>query len=230
MRYDWVLFDVDGTLFDYDAAEAKALAGAFSAFGLPYAPATSAVYREINARIWEAFERGEIAQSVLRWKRFALLFEALGLQADPAGFSARYLELLALGSDLMPGAEETVRALQGRVGLHLITNGLREVQRSRFARSSIGGCFSGMVISEEVGASKPDGRIFDVAFEQMGRPPRERVLIVGDSLTSDIRGGNDYGIDTCWFNPAHRERTVDVEPRYEVDRLGTVLGLVGLAR
>jgi 2-haloacid dehalogenase len=95
------------------------------------------------------------------------------------------------------------------------------------AGSTIGDCFSSVVISEEVGAAKPDPRIFQVAFERMDNPRKADVLIVGDSLTSDIKGGNEYGIDTCWFNPDRLACDQDVEIRYEIGRLDELLGIVG---
>ena len=121
-----------------------------------------------------------------------------------------------------------VKALYGQVGMVLITNGIQEVQRSRLRRSTLRDCFVGVVISGEVGVSKPDPRIFDVAFAKMGHPDRREVLIVGDSLTSDIKGGARYGIDTCWFNPTQRPRTVDVAIRYEIGALGELLDIVGV--
>jgi len=133
---------------------------------------------------------------------------------------------LADGADLIEGAEETVRTLYGRVGLIVITNGLREVQRSRLAKSAVSEFFSAVVISEEIGAAKPDGRIFDAAFEKMGNPQKRDVLIVGDSLTSDIKGGSDYGIDTCWFNPTGKPCDLDVEIQYEIERLHELVGIV----
>jgi 2-haloacid dehalogenase len=111
----------------------------------------------------------------------------------------------------------------------IITNGLADVQRPRFARSAIGDCFADLVISEEVGAAKPHNRIFDIAFEKMQFPKQDEVLIIGDSLSSDIEGGNNYGIDTCWFNPQREPGNEEVEPTYEITALGELLGLVGAA-
>ena len=126
----------------------------------------------------------------------------------------------------MAGALELVAALDGRVGLMILTNGLKDVQRSRFRQSAIGRYFKDIIISEEVGFAKPDGRIFDVAFEEMGWPKKREVLIVGDSLTSDMQGGLDYGIDTCWFNPWKRPNTLGRALMYEIDQLRGVLGIV----
>jgi 2-haloacid dehalogenase len=227
--YTWLLLDADGTLFDYDKAETSALKRTFEAFGHPFKREYVEVYRHINAGIWRAFERGEITPQVIRVRRFELLFDEIPVQSDPVAFSQSYLKHLGEGTFLIDGAVETVRALHGQVGLVVITNGLKEVQRPRLARSALGGFFADLVISEEIGASKPHPGIFDEAFARMGHPPKEQVLIVGDSLTSDIQGGSDYGIDTCWFNPAGRPRDLAVEIRYEIRHLSELLPIVGVA-
>lgn len=226
MKYKWLLFDADGTLFDYDKAEGAALKNTFEEFGLGYEARYAGAYRRINGEIWLDFENGRISQQRLRTRRFELLFEAIQIDCDPGGFSTRYLANLALGTDLIEGAEDTIKSLYGRVGLLLITNGLADVQRPRFARSTVGWYFSDVVISEEVGASKPGTQIFEIAFGKMGFPRKEKVLIVGDSLTSDIKGGNNYGIDTCWFNPERRPRDPGVQIRYEIGELRELLRLV----
>lgn len=226
MKYKWLLFDADGTLFDYDKAEAKALEKAFQQIGHRFESRYVETYRQINGQIWLQFEQGKISQDRLRIRRFERFFEAVSVESDPEIFSTRYLRNLADGSDLIEGAEETVRALYGKIGLVVITNGLKEVQRSRLAKSAISDCFVSIVISEEVGAAKPDRRIFDVAFDRMDNPRKKEVLIIGDSLTSDIKGGNDYRIETCWFNPMRRPRNVDVEIEHEISRLSELLSIV----
>lgn len=226
MKYKWLLFDADGTLFDFDRVEERALLTTFAALGHECDARCAQVYRQIDRDIWHDFENGKISQERLRTRRFELLFQAMGIDCDPAEFSQRYLAELACGSDLIDGAEELLRSLHGRVGLLLITNGLADVQRPRFGRSTVLPYFSSVVISEEVGVAKPDPEIFDIAFARMGFPKREDVLIVGDSLTSDIRGGNNYGIDTCWFNPGGRQRDAGVEIRYEIGALGELLTLL----
>ncbi len=200
MRYPWLLFDADGTLFDYNAAERKALAATFTGAGLPYEDGCLAVYREINDDMWAAFERGEITQPELHSRRFELTLAALGLQTDVAAFAASYRTNLGNSADLIDGAAEVIPQLAARHKLYLITNGIPAVQHSRLALSPIGCYFEGIVISGEVGHAKPDPRIFDAAFSGMGSPPKNDVLIIGDSLPADIAGGHAYGIDTCWFN------------------------------
>ena len=233
MVYTWILFDADNTLFDYDRAEKAALQSSFEQFGFGFDPGCLATYRQINGQIWQAFERGEITPAVIKSRRFELLFEALGKQADPQAFGERYLENLGQGTTLIDGAEQVVRALHGKINLALITNGLQKVQRARLAKSAIGDCFDAVIISEEVGASKPDVAILEIAFAKMRAAcktdvSKADVLIVGDSLTSDIQGGNNYGIDTCWFNPSHEPRSTEVAIRYEIHRLDELLDIVGV--
>ena len=226
MRYRWLLFDADGTLFDYDKAEAYALRTTFGEFGLEYEPDYLEVYRPINAQIWRDFEKGLISAESVKADRFQFLFDAIGVGTDAQSFSARYLKNLGDSAELIEGAEDLIRTLQGRVGLMLITNGLKEVQRSRLARSAIADCFAGIVISEEVGSAKPHRGIFDAAFARMGGPRKEDVLLIGDSLTADIRGAIDYGIDTCWYNPAGTTPGSDLRITYEIAHLEELLSIL----
>jgi len=231
MRYSWLLFDADGTLFDYEQAEVTALATTFAQFGYPFEARHAVTYRAINGQMWRDFEQGKLSQQRLPTARFERLFAATGVTADTAvtaAFSLRYLNNLAQGTMLITGAEALVTALRPHYRLLLITNGLHEVQRPRLARSVLAGCFDAVVISSEVGVAKPDPAIFDVAFAHMGYPPKAETLIIGDSLTSDMRGGSDYGIDTCWFNPHAQPRPKDVTIRYEIRRLTELLDLLGV--
>lgn len=226
MKYKWILFDADNTLFDYDAAERGALGSTFEEMGRPLTAESREIYRVINHQNWQAYERGEITQAVLRIRRFAQYLEALGLADDPEQVSKRYLYHLGNRTDLVDGAQRLVERLEHRVGMMIITNGLKDVQRSRLSQSPIGRYFKDIVISEEVGFAKPDRRIFDAAFELMGQPARSEVIIVGDSLTSDIRGGVNYGIDTCWFNPGNRVNHPGLKAGFEIGRLEELLTII----
>ena len=224
MTYRWLLFDADDTLFDYDRAEYLALERTLAAFGRPMAPETLQSYRRFNEQVWKAFEQGTISSLELRVRRFELLFQDLGLAISPAAFNAAYLQNLSLVSELIAGAQEVVEALYGRYQLAVVTNGLREVQRPRLERSTIGKYFADLIISEEVGAAKPDSAYFDAAFQRIGSPPKAEVLLIGDNWSSDIEGGSRYGLDTCWFNPAGKPRPGPV--RYEISRLVELLDLL----
>lgn len=227
--YQWLLFDADGTLFDYDQAEASALKGAFQDFSLPFAPASAAAYQSINHQIWLEFENGQISAEALRVARFERLFEALQIQAEAKAFSAQYLRRLAQATELIEGAENTLRLLHGPYHLGLITNGLKDVQRSRLAGSVIQPYFETVAISEELGAAKPDPRFFDCVFAHIGHPPKDTVLVIGDSLSSDIQGGINYDLDTCWFNPKGKLAQAGITPTYEIQRISQLLELLGQA-
>ena len=225
-RYRWLLFDADNTLFDYDRAEREALTQTFAEIGRPVQAGLHEQYRQINGELWQAFEQGGVTQNFIKVQRFARLLDAAAIDADPAAMSKRYLHHLSQGDFLIAGAEEVVRSLHGRYQMLLITNGLKEVQRPRIARSALAPYFDGLVISEEVGAAKPDGRIFDVAFDMMGRPEKSKVLMIGDSLSSDIAGGRAYGIDTCWFNPSGRPADPENNITYVIAELAQLASVL----
>ena len=225
-HYPWLWFDADGTLFDYNRAEATALQKAFELLSVQFEVRYLDIYREINGGLWQALERQEIKPDVLRVRRFELLLEALQLSGVPDQLSATYVEQLALCAELMEGAYEVLQTLHKTSRIAIVTNGLQAVQRSRLEHSSIRGFISELIISEEVGAAKPAPSFFDAAFERAGRPPKSDVLIIGDSLTSDMRGGVDYGIDTCWYNPAGEARPDNLPITYEIRQLHELLEMV----
>jgi len=221
-----LLFDADDTLFDYGKAEAGALRQTFEQVGVKFEPEYLPTYQQINRQVWLDFEQGKISAEALRTRRFESLFEAIGVSVAPERFSAAYLPNLAMQSELTEGALQVVQALHGKYRLAIITNGLRDVQRPRLARSAIRDYIADIIISEEVGAAKPERAIFDAAFRRMGNPNKHVVLLIGDNLTSDIAGGNAYGIDTCWFNPAGQPRTGDIPVTYEIRRLTDLLEML----
>ncbi|MCP5096593.1 MAG: noncanonical pyrimidine nucleotidase, YjjG family [Chloroflexi bacterium] len=217
--YKWLLFDVDGTLFDFDKAESKALQNAFKQFGLNHSESVAKIYREINAQIWLELERGEIAPQALGSTRFQRLFDAIKQQADASQFNATYQHQLGMCSQLIDDAESLLQQLSQTHQLAIITNGLSNVQRPRLAASPITPYFESVTISDEVGVAKPNGRIFDIAFASMGNPAKSDVLIIGDSLSSDMQGGINYGIDTCWFNDNSKQRSNGLPITYEINQL-----------
>lgn len=225
MKYTWLLFDADNTLFDFNLAEVKALASSFAEFGYPYNGRTGDTYRTINQQIWQQMEQGEITQDDLRTARFSRLFEAVGIQGDPEPFGAAYLRHLANCGDLIDGTEAAIQQLSQHVQMAIITNGLSDVQRPRLAASPLKNYFDIVVISDEVGHAKPDPRIFDSAFAAMGQPTKEEVLIIGDSLSSDMQGGVNYQIDTCWFNPQGKTHN-GLTLTYEIQQLSELLTIL----
>jgi 2-haloacid dehalogenase len=200
-RYLGVLLDADNTLFDYDRAEAEALAEtlALAAPGVPR-EAAMAAYRVINARYWKLFERGEIDTAGLQSGRWTDLFRETGLSGSPIAAAETYVTRLSEKAHLLPRAAETVRELARRVRLCLVTNGLSRVQRERVAHSGIAGSFTAILISEELGFAKPDPRFFQAAATTLGLSPA-LLLCVGDNPAADIAGARGAGIDACWYAP-----------------------------
>jgi YjjG family noncanonical pyrimidine nucleotidase len=225
-RYDWVLLDADGTLFDFDRAQRAALEATATAHSLGSFEAVHDAFVRVCDRVWRRFERGEITADRLRVERFEDLLGELGVDGDAGRLSVDYVRELAGHTDLLPGAQEVVEGLARRVRLLLVTNGLAEVQRARFGASPIRRFFADVVISDEIGVAKPQRGFLDVAFERMGRPRRDRVLMVGDSLSADIEAGVRYGLDTCWFNPRGLPLDGGPTPTFTITRLGQIEGIV----
>lgn len=217
--YRWLLFDADGTLFDYDRAEMAALEAAFGRIGLRFQPNFLPLYRQINQDCWQALEQGRLKPEVLKVVRFEQFFAALGLNASAERFSAAYLECLAERSDLVEDALEVLDALRGQYEMAILTNGLRAVQRPRLARSAIRDHVREMIISEEIGAAKPAREFFDAAFARIGHPQPEQVLMIGDNWVSDIQGAAQYGVHTCWYNPGRFPRPSGMEITLEIASL-----------
>jgi 2-haloacid dehalogenase len=224
LKYTWLLFDADDTLFDFAKAESNALQWTLEQLGLPFQPGYVPLYARFNQQVWQEFERGLVSSQELRTKRFRLFFEHVGLQGDIPAVSQRYLRNLALGTDLLDGAEAVVHGLLSDYRLALVTNGLKDVQRPRLLNSSLRDCFEQVFISEEVGAAKPTKAYFETVFAALGQPPREKVLIIGDSLSSDIKGGLDYGIDACWYNP--KGKSTDLPVTYQIRHLNQLAELL----
>jgi 2-haloacid dehalogenase len=226
MKYSWILFDADGTLFDFERAEAEALQATFQDLSEPFLQEYTGVYHTCNAQVWAEFEEGRISAEELRAERFRRMFKLINIERNPQEFSLAYLPNLARGTYLVDGAEELVSALRPNFRLGLVTNGLQDVQRPRLKGSKLANAFDIVVISEEVRAAKPDAAFFDAAFTRMGRPEKASVLIVGDGMTSDILGGLGYGLDTCWYNPAGPRVDPRFTPNYEIRALPELLKIV----
>jgi putative hydrolase of the HAD superfamily len=225
-HYPWLFFDADGTLFDYNRAEATAFRKALESLQFQFDEKYLDTYQKINRDLWQALERHEVTPAVLRVRRFELLLEALQLSGSADDLSVAYVEQLGLCTDLIDGAYEVLETLSKRSRIAIVTNGLEAVQRSRLMRSTIHPFVSELIISEEIGAAKPHPAFFDAAFAGAGYPPKQDVLIIGDSLSSDIRGGADYGIDTCWYNPTGESRPEGLSITCEISSLNKLLEII----
>jgi 2-haloacid dehalogenase len=217
--YRWLLFDADGTLFDYDRAERAALEQSLGQIGASFDAGCLTTYRQINATLWQRVEKGEITPGDVKVRRFELLLEALDLSHSPAALSASYLDCLANCSELVEDAAAVLGTLHGRYRIAILTNGLTVVQRGRLARSVIRHHISDIIISEEIGAAKPARQFFDTAFARLGQPSKHEVLMIGDSWASDIEGAVQYGINACWYNPSGKPRPGSPEITREIASL-----------
>ena len=183
-------------------------------------PEAHLLYRRINQSKWDLFEQGVISKADLQINRFAdLFYEIGGKSINPDEFNSEYLDNLTDVAQLIDGAFEVCAELSKTKRLAVITNGIAKHQSSRIEKSTIKRFISGMFVSEDIGFSKPDTRHFDYVFEKLGLCDKSLVLVVGDSLTSDIQGGFNYGLDTCYFNPSKRATDYPVTPTYEIDTL-----------
>ena len=225
-RYDYVLFDADNTLFDFDQAERRALQAALEAHGYPFNDLTEQLYLAVNRALWHRFDLGSIEKETLLRERFAVFSRVMGGQDDPEEFNRFYLDRLAEGSDLLPGAEDLCRALAPHCTLAIITNGVSRAQRGRFCASPLPPLFSGLYISGELGVSKPHKAFFDAVLQDLHIPSHAHTVVVGDNLFSDIQGGINAGLDTIWYTPRRLPNPDGPFPTFEVsdfDALRTLL-------
>lgn len=225
MKYKLVLFDADGTLFDFYTAEREAFEKTFKQFGInENLEQLHKEYEIINMAIWRDFEQKKITSKELRIERFRRFFAKDNLDLDPNVISPIYLKYLSEGTHLMQGAKEIVSFLFGKCELALATNGLADVQNPRFADSDLAKYFQHIFISEEIGHPKPNSEFFEHIFQRL--PYIESAIIIGDSLTSDIKGGNDFEIDTCWFNPNKCINKSGIIPTFEINDLAELKRII----
>ena len=224
--YSILLFDADNTLFNFDAGNRRAFSEVCRICHLPDTDELFHAYEAVNAEMWSAFDRGECTKDFLVVERFRLFLERAGLQADPVQCNKIHLSTLATNTVLLPHALEVCRGLSREHRLYIVTNAVAAVQRSRLAGSAIAPYITGAFISEEAGASKPSAAYFDYVFSRIDGITRDNCLLVGDSLSSDIRGANNYGLPCCWYNPKEAARPEDLRIDYEIRDLRQLYDLV----
>ena len=215
----FLFFDLDDTLLDFHKAEAWALLQALRHSGIEPNNAIVARYSAINQSQWELLEEKKLTREQVLIRRFQLLFQELGVHASCEDTQRCYENMLAKGHDFMPGAPELLETLNGNYQLYLVSNGTAMVQDCRLQDSGIEQYFQGIFISERIGVDKPQKEFFDRSFATIPDFDPSQAMIIGDSLTSDIRGGNNAGIQTCWYNPKHKPRRADIHVDYEISDL-----------
>lgn len=221
-----VLFDLDDTLFDFHKAEKIALTKTLVHFGIDPTEETLALYSTINAAHWKRLELGEISREEVKVGRYRELFKTIGVERDPVKATAYYESMLAIGHYFMPGAPELLEELYRKYRLYIVSNGTAKVQEGRIGSSGIAKYMDGIFISQILGANKPDKQFFDICFAEIPDFSLSETVIIGDSLSSDIKGGINAGITTVWFNPKGIENDNDIKPDYTIKELSEVPGLL----
>ena len=201
-KYSVIFFDLDNTLLDFYKSEKTAIRTVLEMHSLPATDEVVKLYSEINRSYWEAFERGDIKREEIFEGRFKTLLEHLQLQGDTAAIANDYFECLAAGHDLMDGATEILAWLKAKgISIYATTNGIARTQYRRIKESGLEPFFDGVFISEEVGSQKPEREYFDYVMKNIPNVKRKEILVIGDSMSSDILGGINAGLDTCWLAP-----------------------------
>ena len=223
-----ILWDIDGTLLNFLEAEKGAIRKGFADHHLgECTDEMLGTYSKINVRYWQMLERGEMSKPQILVQRFADFFKTYGLDTSVAdAFNRDYQLNLGEFICFYPHATETVEKLRGRVLQYAVTNGTKVAQDKKLARSGLGELFEGIFISEEIGAEKPNREFFDRVFDAIGHFNEEEILIVGDSLTSDMRGGVNAGIRTCWFNPENKDMPEDMKIDHVISDIEEVMNIL----
>ena len=215
---EFLLLDLDDTILDFHKAERIALSKTIQDFGVEPTEEALALYHKINKWHWEQLELGVMTREEVLTGRFAVFFRELGKEVDPTACTRSYERNLSIGHYFLPGAEETVQALSKKYRLFLVSNGTATVQHSRLTSAGLYPYFEQVFVSQEIGFNKPDKAYFDRCFERIPGFDPKKALMVGDSLTSDIKGGINAGVRTVWINPKHKD-CGDIRPDYQLDAL-----------
>lgn len=227
MKYEVIIFDADDTLFDFKKSEKEAFKNAMLNLNIEYDEDYHLkIYKEINTGIWKEFEQGLITQEKLKVERFKRLSDKLKIPFDEINFAKSYMEHLANASFLFDDSIELIENLNKSYKLSIVTNGLTAVQDKRIRKSDVAKYFDAIIISEEILISKPDPKIFEHTLNHMKFSDKSKVLMVGDSLTSDIQGGINFGIDTCWYNPKKLKNETSIKPTYEISNFDELKSLL----
>ena len=222
-----VFLDLDDTILDFQKGERIAIRRTFSEIGIEPSEDVVNRYIEINLECWHALERGEMTRDEVLHGRFRRLFSEIGFKFDAVKTQIIYQTNLAKEYDFLPGGQELLDEFRriGKYRLYMATNGIPEVQKPRIRDSGVGEYFEKVFISEEIGYQKPDNRFFDKCFEAIEGLDKNEAIIVGDSLSSDIKGGINAGIKTCHFNP-FKKPYGNIKPDYEINNLSELIPLL----
>lgn len=223
-NYEWILFDADDTLFHFDAF--AGLQQLFAQFERHFSEQDYREYQAVNKSLWVDYQNAKITAKQVQVQRFNSWANTLGLPAQD--LNSAFLAVMAKICKPFEGVENVLKALEAKLKLGIVTNGFIELQEARLAQTGLREYFKILVISEQIGSAKPNPVIFDYALRLMGNPARDRVLMVGDNPETDILGGLNSGLHTCWFNVHNKVAPEHIEPHYQVASLVELQGLLGL--
>ncbi|MCK8127361.1 pyrimidine 5'-nucleotidase [Pseudoalteromonas sp. 2CM39R] len=224
MKYSHVLFDADETLFSFNAFEG--LKVMFAHYGVEFTESDYHHYQATNKPLWVAYQKHEITASELQITRFTEWANKLDVPAK--ALNDGFLDAMASICVPLPGAVDLLTKLKPHAKLGIITNGFAKLQQKRLEHTGLQDMFDWLVISELVGKAKPAPEIFQHTFQLMGNPPKEQILMVGDTAASDILGGHNVGIDTCWLQHPGVELPEDIKPTYQINQLVELEAILGL--
>lgn len=225
-KYKYLLFDVDGTLLDFNKAEEQALINTFQKYNIVLTEQMNQRYEQINKQLWKDFENGLIDKKTIVYTRFVQLFQEFGIDEDGIAFEDDYQDALGEGYFLLPHARDILEKLYQKYPLYVVTNGVSKTQYSRLKGTRIDQYFQDIFVSEDIGYQKPTREYFDYCFKKMKNIDLDQTLIIGDSLSSDIQGGINVGIDTCWYNLHCIEEPLDMNITYIIHDLKELLNLL----
>jgi len=229
-KYQTLLFDVDDTLLDFGAAERLALRLLFEDQEMPLTSEIKAHYKRINHGLWRSFEEGEMDRDEVVNTRFSILFKEYGQEVDGALLEKKYRSYLEEGHQLLHGAIELITDLQHQYDLYIVTNGVSKTQDRRLRDSGLHPLFKDIFVSEDTGFQKPMKEYFDYVFARVPNFTVEKGLIIGDSLSADIKGGQLAGLDTCWFNPGMLPNNTGMMPTYEIQHLDELYAILNVEK
>lgn len=225
-QYHTILLDIDGTLLDFDKAERNSIREILEHYNIGPEEGHIEAYHRLNQRYWQDFETGKITKDQIMGHRFTEYFGNMGKDIDGDEAEALHREHLNQSAYLIDGALEICGYLKEKYDLYVVTNGVSETQYRRLRQSGLEQYFQAVFVSEDAGSQKPRREFFDYCFSRLSNPDPAGMLIIGDSLTSDIKGGNDAGIDTCWYNPSAQPVPEGFHVDYQIQRLKELEGFL----